>query len=267
MSLIGGKEPGILESGDDAYRFAALPQDGAGLKWRKVGTRKSGYLTFLGEKYRRDGNGAAVLQDGRTLEHRGRHWTLPGKVLTRAAIPGVQLADGLNFIVPIRVKDDYSTYLCRPDGKTGVIWPGYFQLTQNLSITPDGTIWGVERRSPPRIGRHPDIGMVSVNLFLLTHEGQAISDINTDGILQKAGITYGDIWPLRAKDGYLWFNAGNMYLVKAEINNINNTEFWRLPKVIREQLQTVVPSVDGIFITAADGVYFMDWDGIKKKIY
>jgi len=38
--------------------------------------------------------------------------------------------------------------------------------------------------------------------------------------------------------------------------------------VIIRILRAAVPvSPDGIFIAAADGVYFMDWDGNKKKIY
>ncbi|OGR52395.1 MAG: hypothetical protein A2049_00525 [Elusimicrobia bacterium GWA2_62_23] len=266
MELLGGKEPGILDRRDDAYYFAPLPPGAGGLEWKKVASRDAGYLRFLGEKYLKDGLAAEVSKDGKTLEHKGKRWTLPGEIVTRAAVPGVRLTDGLNFLVPVRVKDDYSTYLCRPNGKSEMIWPSYFRVTQNLTITPDGTVWGVERRPLPPAGRSPNADIATALFYLLTPDGKAMSAVNTDGILRKAGITYGDIWPLRAQNGYLWFNAGNKFLVKAEAANPENAKFWKLPKVVRERHKTVSPSTDGVFIAGADGIYFMDWEGGSRKI-
>jgi hypothetical protein len=266
MDLLGGKEPGILDRRDDAYYFAALPPGKDGLQWKKVASRDSGYLNFLGEKYLKDGLAAEVSADRRTLRHKGRSWALPGEIVTRAPIPGVQLAGGTHFLVPIRIKDDYSTYLCRPDGKPEMIWPSYFRVTQNLTITPDGTVWGVERRPLPPAGRSPNADIATALFYILTPDGKAMSALNTDGLLRKAGITYGDIWPLRAQNGYLWFNAGNKFLVKAEAANLEKAEFWKLPKVVRERHKTVSPSTDGVFIAGADGIYFMDWEGGSRKI-
>lgn len=266
MELIGGKEPGILDRRDDAYYFAALPPGKDGIQWKKVASRDSGYLSFLGKKYLKDGLAAEVSADRKTLRHKGRSWVLPGEIVTRAPIPGVQLAGGLHFLAPVRAKDDYSTYLCRPDGKSEMVWPSYFRVTQNLTLTPDGTVWGVERRPLAPAGRHPDTGIATALFYLLTPDGKSMSAVNTDGLLRKAGITYGDIWPLRARDGYLWFNAGNKFLVKAEAGNLDNASFWELPKVVRERHKTVSPSADGVFIAGADGIYFMDWEGKKRKI-
>ncbi|KAF0124956.1 MAG: hypothetical protein FD189_2006 [Elusimicrobia bacterium] len=87
----------------------------------------------------------------------------------------------------------------------------------------------------PPAGRFPNADIATALFYILTPDGKAMSAVNTEGLLRKAGITYGDIWPLRAKDGYLWFNAGNKFLVKAGAADMAKAQFWEFPKVVRER--------------------------------
>ncbi|MDP2864781.1 MAG: hypothetical protein Q8O90_00885, partial [Elusimicrobiota bacterium] len=271
MDLLGGKEPGVIERREDGYYYAPLAPEKAGLNWKKIGSRKDGYLSFVGEKYRREGTAAVFRKDGKTLEYRSRTWTIPDAVGTRIPVPGIELADGLNFIVPSETKDSEATYLCRPGGKAELIWPEYFRLTQNLSVTPDGAVWGVSRKTAQTAGS-PMVSLLSPVLYILTADGEALPGLSTFRVLERTGVTNGEINLLKAGSGHLWFNAGNRYMVRAGIRNSEDLKIWRLPDVPRRRgyfarKGSVSPSPDGIFITAADGVYFMDWEGNKKKIY
>ncbi len=262
MNLLGGKEPGILDRRNDEYYYSPLPQGNDGLEWKKVASGKVAYMSFLGERYYREGAAASLRKDGETLEYRGRRWTVPGALLGHAPVIGVELADGRNFIVPAKTRGGYTTYLCRPDGKVEAIWPDHFRLAQNLSVTSDGLVWGMYR--------------MTSEFYLLAFDGTALSAVNTDRIRQKTGIVdigYGEITPLKMRDGYVWFNAGNKYLVKADAKNTGDMKIWKLPPQIPRKkgwppiVGAVSAAPDGVFIAAADGVYFMDWDGNNKKIY
>ncbi|MDD5209296.1 MAG: hypothetical protein PHV36_07920 [Elusimicrobiales bacterium] len=272
MDLLGGKEPGILHRRDDGYYYSPLTPEKAGLNWRQISTIKEGYLTFLGEKYRREGTAAVFRKDGKTLEYRGRRWTIPGAAGTRLPVPGIELADGMNFIVPAEINKKAVTYLCRPNGKAELIWPEYFRLTQNLSLTPDGAVWGVGIKSLQSYGS-PAVKIINPEFYILTAEGTPLSAVNTRGIMERTGVTNGEIRLLKAGGGYLWFNADNRYMVRAGIKNMEDLKIWRLPAVPRKRgyyyarAGAVSPSPDGIFVAATDGVYFMDWEGSSKKIY
>ncbi len=272
MDLIGGKEPGILDRRDDGRYYSPLPRANEGLNWKKIGSPKEGFASFLGEKYKREGAAAVFGKDGKTLEYRGRTWTIPGAFAARIPVQGIELADGLNFIVPAEINKKAVTYLCRPNGKAEPIWPEYFRLTQNLSLTPDGAVWGVGIKSLQSYGS-PAVKMISPEFYILTAEGTPLSAVNTRGIMERTGITNGEIRLLKAGGGYLWFNADNRYLVRAGIKNMEDLKIWRLPAVPRNsgyyyaRVGAVSPSPDGIFVAATDGVYFMDWEGKGKKIY
>lgn len=271
MDLLGGREPGIIERREDGYYYAPLAQEKAGLNWKYISSIKEGSLSFIRQKYLREGKAAVFRKDGKTLEYRGHTWTVPGAAGTRLPVPGIELADGMNFIVPSATKDGETTTLCRPGGKAELIWPRYFMLTQNLSLTPDGTVWGIDRRSAVSAGAL-ELKVVTPEFYILTADGKALSGISTAHIVKKTGISDGEISPLRAKDGYLWFNADNRYLVRAGAKDTDELKIWRLPAVPRRRGYfaregTVSPSPEGVFITAADGVYFMDWEGKEKKIY
>jgi len=271
MDLLGGKEPGVLERREDGYYYSPLAPRKDGLDWKKIASIKEGSLSFIRQKYFREGKAAVFRKDGKTLEYRGQSWTIPGAAGTRLPVPGIELADGMNFIVPSVTKDGETTTLCRPGGKAEVVWPRYFMLTLNLYITPDGAVWGIDRRTALTAGALK-LKIVSPEFYILTADGKALSGISTARILERTGITNGDIRPLKAGGGYLWFNADNRYLVRAGAKDTDELKIWRLPKVPRvrgyfAREGSVSPSPDGIFITAADGVYFMDWEGKGKKIY
>lgn len=271
MDLLGGKAPGIIEHRADGYFYSPLSREMNGLKWEKIGDIKKGYLSYLGEKYRKEGTAAVFRKDGKTLEYRGRTWTVPGAAGTRFPVRGIELADGLNFIVPTETKDSEATYLCRPGGKTELIWPEYFRLTLNLSPTPDGALWGLGRKSLQSSGS-PMVNLIAPELYILTADGEALSALSTFRVLERTGVTNGQIRLLKAGGGYLWYNADNRFLVRAGIKNGEDLKIWKLPKVPRKRGYyakegAVSPSPEGIFIAATDGVYFMDWEGKSKKIY
>jgi len=271
MDLVGGKEPGIIDRREDGYYHSPLRRGQGGLDWKKIGSIKSGYLSFVGEKYRREGTAAVFRKDGKTLEYRGRTWTIPDAVGTRIPVPGIELADGLNFIVPSETKDSEATYLCRPGGKAELIWPEYFRLTLNLSVTPDGAVWGVSRKTRQTAGSQM-VSLISPVLYILTADGEALPGLSTFRVLERTGVTNGEIYLLKAGGGYLWYNTDDRYMVRVGIKNPEDLKIWRLPEVPRRRGYfardgSVSPSPDGIFIAAADGVYFMDWEGNKKKIY
>jgi len=185
-----------------------------------------------------------------------RRWTVPGALHNGLPVPGVALADGLNFIVPARTADGYATYLCRPGGKTELMWPEYFRPALNMSLTPDGAVWGVSRATVPAF-------------HILTSEGRALPGVPVGRIAGSAGMKASDegVFLLRAAGGYLWFNAGDRYLVRAAVDDPANLKTWKFPKVVNNRVGVVTAAIDGIFITAVDGVHFMDWSGNAKKIY
>ncbi len=271
MDLIGGKEPGIMDRRDDGHYYSRLPQGTNGLNWKKIASLKESFVSFLGEKYRREGSAAVFRKDGETLEYRGKSWTIPGAVASRIPLPGVELADGLNFIAAAEKHGRSATYLCRPSGKAELIWPDYFRLTQNLTVTPDGAVWGMSPKWAGAAGNSM-VNLRSPLFYILTAEGTPLPAVSTFSILERTGVTNGEITLLKAGEGYLWFNADNQYLVRAGIKNSEDLKIWRLPEIPRRvgyfaREGSVSPSPEGVFVTAADGVYFMDWEGSSKKIY
>lgn len=266
MHLLGGKEPGLLHQRSDGDYFAALPPGKGGLKWKKISSLDDGYLDFLGKKAYREGIVAVFRDDGKTLEYRGQRWTIPGPLRNNVPAVGVELADGMNFIVPGVKGDQYVSWLCSPDGKTRIIWRELFQTGRNLRVTPDGAVWGVKRDITAAPGGK-NIKYMKQEFYVLTPEGKAFSGIGPDGILPLVGYVDDALTPLRARDGWLWFSAADKYMVKVEAENPSNSKAWRLPKGVKEKVNLVSPSKDGVFITGIDGVYFMDWDGVSRKIY
>ena len=271
--LLGGKEPGLLDRRDDGYYYASLPPGPGrdGLEWKKVSSLREGAFSFMSRKYYREGGAAAFRKDGKTLERQGKRWVVPDAVGTKESFPGIKLADGLNFLVPAKTPVGYATYLCRPDGRAEIIWPDYFNMLHNTSVTTDGTVWGIRMET----GRKDDSvenKTTNPEFYVLTADGAVLTGIVTDGIVEKTGVAGDDLSPLRARGGYLWFNAGDKYLVKLNIGNSADLKLWPLPKIPRrgEYIAwkgAVSGTLDGIFITAADGVYFMDWEGVGKRIY
>lgn len=266
MNLLGGKEPGVLHRREDGYYFAALPPQKGGLEWKKVSSIGEGYMSFLNKRYLKDGIAAVFRKDGETLEYRGKSWTVPGALVTVRPVPGIELADGMNFIVPAKTKNGYATWLCPPGGKPEIIWPDFFGNIHNLSITSDGAAWGVKRSIATAPGRKK-IKFAEQEFNILTPEGRAFSGIKLDDIPLMAGYSDDALTPLRARDGWLWFSAGDKYLVKIAAGNQHDFKVWRLPEVVRDRVNLVSAAAEGIFIAAADGVYFMDWAGASKKIY
>jgi hypothetical protein len=107
---------------------------------------------------------------------------------------------------------------------------------------------------------------------VITPEGKALPQISAAAILRKAGIKDGRLDLLRAEGGSLWFNAGDKYLVKADASDTGRFRMWKLPATATSdkwyfRTGAVSPTKNGILIAAIAGVYFMDWDGNKKKIY
>lgn len=272
FGLLGGKEPGLLERREEENYFAPLPPGKNGLDWTKVSSGTKGYLSFLGEKYRRDGIAAVFNKDGKTLEYRGKRWTVPGAEGRRLPEPGIELADGMNFFIPTETKNDRATWLCRPNGKVELIWPEYFRPTMNLKVAPDGTVWGkteTKKISKFRsaLGGYSLMKQPAPVFYILTADGRALSGIKTDQVVEKAGVAYGKIDLAHSAGDNLWFVSGSKYLVRTSLKDARDVKVWKLPAVIREWLDQVSPSADGVFITAADGVYFMDWNGNSKKLY
>jgi hypothetical protein len=264
IHLLDGKEPGIIDRREDGYYYASLPPNG-GFKWKKVSFTKDGYLSFLDERYYREGLAAALWKDGKTLEYHGKRWIIPGAMRPGRSIPGIELADGLNFVVLAKTPDGYVSHLCRPNGKTEIIQP------DSCWHTPDGTVWGIKRIKAASINPSKTASFRTA-FYILRGDGSVFSTIRTDRISEKTGITDLAITPLRARNGYFWFNAGDKYLVKCGTKDSVDLTIWRLPKIpvksgwlARESSVSATP--DGIFIAAVNGVYFMDWDGKKKKIY
>lgn len=271
MDLIGGKEPGIMDRRDDGHYYSPLPQGKDGLNWKKAASLKDSFISFLGEKYRREGSAAVFRKDGKTLEYKGKTWSVPGAFRTRLPLPGIELADGLNFLAAAEKHGKSATYLCRPNGKTELIWPEYFHLTQNLTVNPDGAVWGMSPKWAQSAGNSM-VNLRSQLFYILTAEGTPLPAVSTFRILERTGVTNGEIRLLKAGGGYLWFNADNRYMVRAGAKDTDELKIWRLPKVPRvrgyfAREGSVSPSPEGVFITAADGVYFMDWEGKAKKIY
>ena len=272
LGLLGGKEPGLLERRENDYYFAPLPPGKSGLDWKKVSSRTEGYLRFLGEKYRRDGVAAVFGKDGKTLEYRGKRWTIPGAEGRRLPEPGLELADGMNFFIPTETGKDLATWLCRPNGKTELIWPEYFRLMQNLTVAPDGTVWGKKEtiqilKFRASTGVYSSLEQPAPVFYILTAEGRALSGIKTDQVVAKAGVENGEIDLVHSAGDNLWFVSGSKYLVRTDLKGAGEVKVWKLPAVIRNRIKQVSPSADGVFTAAADGVYFTDWAGSTRKIH
>ena len=272
MHFISGKEPGILDRREDGYYYSPLPNGKNGLEWKKVASLKDGYFSFLSEKYLREGAAAAFDKDGKTLGYRGKRWTIPGAEARRLPEPGVDLADGMNFLVPVKTKDGYATWLCRPGGKAEMIWPEYFRLMQNLTVAPDGTVWGkkeTRRVSKFKIalGGYSKLAQEAPLFYVLTSDGRALSGIKADQVVEKAGVDGGDIELAHSAGDNLWFVSGSKYLVRTDLAGAGEVKVWELPAVIRNRIKQVQASADGVFTAAADGVYFTDWEGKTRKIY
>jgi len=273
LTLVGGKEPCLVAyQGDTGYYSAALPPGKDGLKWMKVSAEESGIFNFWGRKYLREGAAAVFRKDGKTLEYRGKRWTVPGAAATQVPVPGVELGDGMNFFVPAKTKDGYATWLCRPDGRAEAVWPDYLRLSLNLFVAPDGTVWGKNAPHKAQSRRLSSSGYSIVEqpdpvFYILTRDGKVLSKVKTGRIVDNAGVTDGDIDLVHSDGNSLWFVSGARYLVKTGFDGAADMKVWRLPEVIKERVRQVSAAADGIFIAAADGVYFMDWDGKKNKIY
>ncbi len=271
-ALISGKEPGLIERREDGYYYAPLPAGKSSLEWKKVSSVKDGSMRFLGEKYLSEGAAARFGKDGKTLEYRGKRWAIPGAEALARPEPGVELADGMNFLVPVKTKDGYATWLCRPNGKAEMVWPKYFRLMANLTVAPDGTVWGrMETRKISRfkaaLGGYSEVSQEAPLFYVLTSDGRALSGIKADKVVEKAGVDGRDIELVHSAGDNLWFVSGSRYLVRTNLAGAGDVKVWELPSVISNRIKQVSASADGVFITAADGVYFTDWDGKTRKLY
>jgi len=268
MHFISGKVPGILDEREGSHYYAALPPQKDGLKWEKIPGQTAEAYGYIAARYARKGETAVFEKDMRTLVSGGKHWTLPDARATGASVRGIKLNDGINFLVPRKNGDRYTTYLCRPDGKVSALWPHYFQLPGNLSTTPDGTVYGT-LLTPVVSGEDLRVKSIDPEFYILKKDGETISGVRTGRILEKTGLNYEDISLLRADDSCLWFNAGDKYLVKARIGNTEDFTLWPLPPSIKGRSYSVAvsASANGIFIVAKEGVYFMNWEGGLKKLF
>lgn len=270
-SLIAGNEPGLLERSENDYYYSPLSGKNA-LERKKVSFRKEGYMRFLGEKHLREGAAAVFGKGGKTLEYRGKRWSIPGVEAWQLPEPGVELADGMNFLVPLKTKDGYATWLCRPNGKAEMIWPEYFRLMQNLKAAPDGTVWGKKEtrmlsKFKIALGGYSRLAQEAPLFYILTSDSKPLSGVKADQVVEKAGVDGGEIDLVHSAGDNLWFVSGSRYLVRTDQKGAGEVKVWKLPSVIRNRIKQVQASADGVFTAAADGVYFTDWEGKTRQIY
>ncbi len=277
--LTGGRNPGILYRMPDGIFYSAMPSGTAGLEWKKIGATNAQAHAYLMNKYLGEGAAAEFRSDGKTLAHGSNRWTIPGALGTNVPVPGLRLADGPAFLVPAKSSAGYTTYLCRPGAKAEAVWPGYFSPRVNVSITPDGTAWAKTGKSNIAAADWAKVASQDFKeefldpvFYIITRNGKALPPVKAGDIAKKTGVTDGRLYLLRAAAGSLWFNAGDKYLVKADAGNTRNFVLWELPHTAasnawRVREGAVSATFNGILIAAADGVYFMDWDGAQKKIY
>ncbi|MCX5793855.1 MAG: hypothetical protein NTY45_16790 [Elusimicrobia bacterium] len=277
--LAGGREPVLIDFRPDEVYYSPLPAGKKGLAWKKIGANNAQAHAYLMNKYLGEGTAAEFRSDGKTLAHGRDRWTIPGALGTNVPVPGLRLAEGTSFLVPAKTKDGYVTYLCRPGAKAEAVWPGYFPPRLNVSITPDGTAWAKTGKSNIAVTdwakvASPDFKEEFLDpvFYIITRNGKALPPVKAVDISKKTGVTDGRLYLLRAAAGSLWFNAGDKYLVKADAGDTRSFRLWKLPPTAaRNAWQAregaVSATFNGILIAAADGVYFMDWDGAQKKIY
>jgi hypothetical protein len=178
----------------------------------------------------------------------------------------------MNFFVQAKTRDGYATWLCRPNGKAEMLWPKYFRLMQNLTIAPDGTVWGKKEtrrvsKFKMALGGYSALAQEAPVFYILTADGRALSGIKADQVVEKAGVAGGDIELAHSAGDNLWFVSGSRYLVRTDLKGAGEVKAWKLPGLIRNRIKQVSASSDGVFTAGADGVYFTDWEGSTKKIY
>lgn len=274
--LAGGKEPVLMDFRLNGVFSAPLPKENKGLEWKKIADKHLQAFTYLREKYAKEGDSAVLKSDGKTLAHGKNSWLIPEPILGMTPAPGFKTAGGTGFLVPAKRGGGYVTYFCRPGAKAEAVWPHYFSLGMNASVTPNGTVWGIATKSmltiksywPPSRKKEFESPAFSI----ITPEGQVLPQISAATILRKTGIKDGRLELLRAEGGSLWFNARDEYLVKADAANTEEFQVWKMPATATRRMWhfrkgAAAPTKNGILITGGDGVYFMDWNGAKKKIY
>lgn len=285
--FVRGKVPGIVERRKYGVYYAPLQTGTGPLEWKKVGSMHAEaakrWIVGTGEEALLDAflrgklaeaPGVAVLStDDRTVTSGGGKWSVPGALGPKSPLIGVQLGDGMNYVVPAREGKDYAAYLCPPGKSARRLWRDYFRLGANLWAAPDGTLWGYNKKSSIVLTVRKLSGVTkkefdSPQFNILTREGKSIESFRLDNMLRDLPAAKGDIALVREEKGELWFTIGNAYLVKTGANPNGPYSAWKFPESVREKYwrSTLLATRNGILIAAMDGVHFMDWEGSSRKL-
>ena len=285
--FVRGKVPAIVERRKDGVYYAPLQAGTGPLEWKKVGDMPGEaakrWVIGTGEEALLDAflrsrlagaPGVAVLSaDGKTVTAGGAKWTVPGALGPKSPLIGLQLGDGVNYVVPASEGKGYAAYLCPPGKAARRLWGDYFRPGANLWAAPDGTLWGYNKRFGIVLTARNIFGVTkkevdSPQLYILTREGKSIESFRLDNLLRNLPGAEGEIALVRETKGELWFTIGNAYLVKIGENPQGPYSAWALPASVREKYwrSSLLATRSGIMIAAIDGVHFMDWEGRSKKL-
>jgi len=285
--FVRGKTPGIVERRRDGFYYAQLNPGDKPLKWENIrkisgeaekrwiaGTGAEALLdAFLRARLAGAPGVAVISADGKTVTAGGGKWTVPGALGPKVPLIGLQLGDGVNYVVPAREGKGSASYLCPPGKAARRLWGDYFRPGTNLWAAPDGTLWGYNKRFGIVLTARKLFGVTkkefdSPQLYILTREGKSIESFRLDSILRELPDVEGEIALAREENGSLWFTIGNAYLVKTGEKPNGPYSAWKLPESVREKYwrSTLLATRNGIMIAAMDGVYFMDWEGRSKKL-
>lgn len=284
--FVRGKVPAIIERRKDGSYYAPLQPGTGPLEWKKIGMPAaaakrwlagSGEEALLDAFFRASLAGApgvgTLSRDGRTVTSGGEKWTVPGALGPKSPLIGVKFNDGINYIVPAGEGKDYAAYLCPPGKAARRLWQGYFRVGANLWPAQDGTLWGYNRKLRVEVTVKNIFGTTKTDLEspqfnILTRDGRSIESFRLDQILRDLPGAKGEIALVREENGELWFTLGNAYLVKTGTNPHGPYSYWKLPQSVEEKYwrSNLLATNNGLLIAALDGVHFMDWEGLSRKL-
>ena len=251
-----------------AYVNARLLDPATGLNAKGALLTEGEAIADFGPKLFADGwaeagLAASLSRDRRTLSWRGRAWKLPGRAmdgvffelslfpaLTRGATPV--------FAVNVWEKEGVlALALCRPDGKVEIPWPGARFYAEG--ITADGSLWDW-RDSLGLLVIRPD-GSAAPALDL----GLAMASLPKSLPGGGKGFSRFPIL-LKVGDGEVWVVLRGEWLARVDARTGEPKETWRLPAQPVRGKDSVQAVDGGFFLHDGERTWFVDWEGMAKKL-
>jgi hypothetical protein len=263
-----GNEPGLLKhiNGDGDYS-APLPYSGGPLAWTKRCEESLSCSYTM-----RTGNAKTIPPrlEGASLVRGKDSWAVPGAGKLGDAYFTLKLDSGEVYLVPAENGTGIFTYFCRSGAKAVIGWPGHIpysgppRAALPLS-TPGGAVWWTDQES--LAGHYRRIFLIA------NEEGRPLPPFRfSRQMIARTGTDEFRTTLLRAAGDDLWFNLHGKYMAKVKAGDPEQYQLWELPKLTifsfsnPDYALSAKAVTAGVILTALDGVYFMDWEGRKKKL-